>query len=36
MTGALSDETHDAHSLAARAQQRVDLVDTPDEAGPRF
>ena len=30
----LGDEAHDAHSLAARAQKRVDLVDTPDEAGP--
>jgi len=34
--GRLGDEAHDAHSLASRAQQRVDLVDTPDEAVPRF
>jgi hypothetical protein len=26
----LGDEAHEAHPLAARAQQRVDLVDTPD------
>ena len=36
MTGGLSNEAHDAHSLAARAQQWVDLVDTSDGMCPRF
>jgi hypothetical protein len=33
---ALGDEAHDAHSLAARAQDGVVLVDTQDETRPRF
>ena len=32
----LGDEAHDAHPLAATAEKRVDLVDIPDEACPRF
>ena len=32
----LRDEAHDAHPLAASAQKRVYLIDTPDEACPRF
>ena len=31
---ALGDEAHDAHSLAARAQDGVVLVDTQDETRP--
>ena len=32
----LGDEPHDAHPLAATAQERIDLVYTPDEARPRL
>ncbi len=32
----LSDKSDDAPPLAAMAEKRVDLVDTPDEARPRF
>jgi hypothetical protein len=32
----LGNEPDDTHALAAMAEKRVDLVDTPDEAGPRF
>jgi len=32
----LGDEAHDAHPLAARTQEGVDLVDTQDETRPRF
>jgi len=30
------DEAHDAHPLSTTAQERIDLVDAADEAGPRF
>jgi len=32
----LGDEPYDAHSLAARAQERVHLVDATNQARPRF